>query len=96
MESSFDSPWDDCHVSVRKLTSLRLVRESPVPLLVPEVERDVRRPRSSQARALIVAGDSVRREMRDGSRRDFLDWIEDSDPATLFVLACRRACVPGK
>ena len=44
MESSFDSPWDDCHVSVRKLTSLRLVRES-VPLLVPEVERDVRRPR---------------------------------------------------
>ena len=41
MESSFDSPWDDCHVSVRKLTSLRLARESerpPVPLLVPEVE----------------------------------------------------------
>ena len=77
MESSFDSPWDDCHVSVRKLTSLRLVRESPVPLLVPEVERDVRRPRSSAARALIVAGESdvrrrlelPRREMRCACRQ---------------------------
>jgi len=53
---------------------------------------------------LIVAGESglrrrlelPRREMRDGSRRDVLDCTEDSDPATLFVLACRRACVPGK
>ena len=83
---------------------MRLVRESPVPLLVPEVERDVRRPRSSQARALIVAGDSdvrrrlelPRRERRDGSRSDVLDWTEDSDPAPCRVRACRRAWVPGK
>ena len=53
---------------------------------------------------MIVAGDSdvrrrlelPRRESRDGSRRDVLDCTEDSDPATLRVLACRRACVPGK
>ena len=54
---------------------------------------------------MIVAGESglrrrlelPRREMRDGSRIDVLDWTEDSDPAPCRVrVLCRRACVPGK
>ena len=67
MESSFDSPWDDCHVSVRKLTSLRLARD---PLVVPEVEWGERRPRSSAARALIVAGESDVRRRLELPRRE--------------------------
>ena len=51
-----------------------------MPLLVPEVE-------FSDIAFWVVAGDSdvrrrlelPRREMRDGSRRDVLDWTEDSD-----------------
>ena len=66
------------------MTSLRLARESerpPVPLLVPEVE-------FSDIAFRVVAGDSdvrrrlelPRREMRDGSRRDVLDWTEEEGP----------------